>query len=626
MLRGISSYVWGEDFKPDPFKVELGPFNRVQNVKKLIEYRDASKVNKNWVYSPKEGPFRVLGEDRISKIVNEQSNLDPILRLNDAASQLFRQMYKSIRLHLKDQNNPPPQLPIRDKSVLDMSKFSDSEGETLLARSLEDIVFYGATDFSAIDRFISLGGDINLPFSFYWDFKHYEAPAFSYLWLLHRRDQSNEIMKVIDYLITKGATVNQTFGSRADNVLSVMISTFSTPTSMVPWYLKNGGDINFTNADGNSFLHLALFMPGWTPPSDINIAEICIANNIDVSLVNKQGDHPIHLLCHYYGNAHEEETAKLLKTILEKAPNELHARDNENHTPLYWCIRTGKKCFIDTILAKTGEVEVNTEGYIKDAKNYLNAFADFIFDDARQFDYVGDTQVFSKELIEKKINEVYMPLMKSMLPFVGQTPEGLRALLIANEGSTTLLHHLAKCCPWILDHLLTNGYILQIDLQLKNGQGDTVESIGNKTTNSFLLSVACYNLDKDAVKKLIDKDLSLDLCVGYRGQSFLHLAIQGCVNTKDDNDLIDNWNIGFKIFKKLLVRKVDPNLGNNDGDTPLLSAINSKIEYANPFILELLDYGAKTDQPNKDGMTPRERIKEFRGWDIVNQAILGAST
>lgn len=612
IYTAVSSY-----FSRSPFDIQLGPFCRVQNVDKLIKYRDENKYNKAWVYSPQEGPFRVLGAERISKIINEQSNLDPILRLNDAATECFRDIYRQMRLHLKDPNNLPPQLPVQHKSAPEMNQFFDSQGKSLIERCMQRILNGKETDYSSIDRFLVLGGDLNAPINFY-TYKPLEGPPLSCLLAYFGRDlfPKEKIFNLMDYLVQKGARLDYTFGPKEDNIVSRMIPSLNVYSYILPWYVKNGGSINFRNADGDSFLHLALFMPGFSPPSNISLAHACIKNDIDVSLVNKKGDHPIHLLCHY-GDG--EEGNLLLKNILEKDPNQLDATDGNKHTPLYWSIRTGKQLFINTIIAaKGGKIEDNKD-FIKDN---LGGLAAYIAEDTRQIRWNNENKnIFTKQAIDKNFTEVYMPLLKSIIPFVGGSPENLRNILIAEEEGSTLLHHFAKSCPWITKYLIQEKYILEIDKQLKNAAGETVESIGCKTNTTFLLAIACYNLDKVNFDELIKMEFSLDF-KGDNDKSLLHLALCN-LPTGDEPLMKKNWEIGNKILSKLLAKKVNPNQADKEGTTPMLYAIDLATTFVNSTILELLNYGADIDQPDNKGMTPKVLINKYRFWDIVKQAFEG---
>ncbi len=85
-----------------PFEVKRGPFNRVTNVAALIHYRDKNKYNKDWVYCGSTGPFRSLGEKRIKEIVQDPSPIDPVLRLNQAITDLFSSWYEAIRTFMKE--------------------------------------------------------------------------------------------------------------------------------------------------------------------------------------------------------------------------------------------------------------------------------------------------------------------------------------------------------------------------------------------------------------------------------------------------------------------------------------------------------------------------------------------
>lgn len=597
------------------FEIDLGPYNRVQNVNELIKYRNESKANHDWVYSPEEGPFRALGHDRITKILHEKSDRDPILRLNDATCKLAREIFSQLKSSLANPKSAPPALPVCKKPVVDITTIYDSQGITAFSHCIKKILG-GKADFSVIDRFLSFGGNLNSPIQIYYGGHLLKVPPLTYvLCSLSNCESSNKkILELADYLVKHGADINYTFGPNADNMMSILMQQFPSISHMLRWYLENGGDINFKNKEGNTFLHLALFLPGWAPANDIERATKLVEAGSDVSLGNNQGEHPVHLLCRYGYNNEANNT--LLETILKIAPGELNVRDKALHSPLYWSIRTGKQLFINTIIKAKPDVPP-----FADAKNFLAGFAAFIDENSRKIVYGTNNYIFTKEAIENKLNKNYMPLLNSLLPFVGTSPEGLRALLIACEGQTTLLHQFAGSCPWILDHFLKEKYILPEDLQLKNGEGISVEDLGNLTNNSFSMMIACFNLDLKSAQELIKKDFFLDFHLEDSG-SFLHKVLIGSkeLPNKSHND----WKIGFTIFEMLLARGVNPNLQAKEGGTPLLWAIDIQKTEVNPYILGLIDYGADVDLADNRGMTARKRIGEFDEWRIAKQAILGA--
>lgn len=592
------------------FNVILGPYDRVQNVKDLMLFREESKCNREWVYSPKEGPFRALGPERISQILEEPSTRDPILRLNDAVSQTLRGWYESIRKSLKNKEQVVPTLPLGAESYFDVTKVFDSQGKTILRNCIEMIIA-GKAELSALNKLKDMGADFNASVQcMMGDYSRTEVPPLVYTWMWGQ-DKSSAIM---EHLIELGANLNQVFGTSANSIPGFFIKNV-IGTSIIPWFLTHHGDLNIQDGDGNSLLHLSLYLPGLYPPTQFSAVDHLIEAGINLTLANKRGEHSIHTLCCYGLN--DEKTDNVLKTILEKAPEELNAQDGEGETPLDLSIRTGKQLFIDTI--KTKLEPSHLESLSEKAHVYLLNFADYIHGDCRKIQWQGDTKDFSKEFIENSLTKKYIPLLSSILPFVGTTPEGLRNLLIAHDAhQTTLLHKVANSCPWILDHLLEQQYIQEQDLQLKNEHGVTVETVGTITNNSFLLMIACYHLDKKTAKEMLEKEVSLDVCID-RNKSLLHVTIERSLNSHDSQR-----QAGFEIFEKLLAKGANPNAVNDSGETPLLNALQYKNSDANAFLLELLDYNADPDIANHSGMTPREYIKQFNGWNVAKEAILGA--
>lgn len=588
-----------------PFTINRGPFGRVENVRQLIEFRNASEVNCLWVYSPNNGPFSVLGQKRISKIVNQQSELDPVQRLNAKITTFNSKIYKKVFSYIKNSNQQNPvDRRFPTLAFQEITHLIDWQGLTLIQKLLNKIV-NGDVDFTAIDRFVSLGGDLNAPFKYYsyYTRQFYGSPL-SYL--LHRCNWADTTKRLADYLVQKGAKVNLIFGPKADNCISLVAqNTFSPP--VFHWYFKSRGDMNFKNGDGNTFLHLVLYRPNIAPICNIAAAARLVDMNIDVSLANKKGDHPIHLLCHYgYG----EEALALLKALLTKAPYELCATDGEGHTPLYWSIRTGKLSFIETIIAAK-----NIESSKENPKELLKSFIALIAEDSCKFKYVGNNCEFNQKIIEGSFTAKSVPILNSIIALACYTCNNLRSVLIEHKDDSTLLHLLAKSCPFILDYFLKEKYILLEDLQLINSRGETVRSIANRTNNNFLLAIACYNHDVNAVRKLINEDISLDFRVDDN-MPLLHATLKGCDR--------HGWKTGLQIFKLLLARGIDPNLADNDGTTALHWAIDTKVNLANPVIALLLDYNADITQADNKGVTPEKLIQGYRCWDIPKNAILGA--
>lgn len=606
-------------------KIKRGPYNRVQNVSQLIDFRNKSRANMMWVYSPQEGPFRALGQERITQIVTATSPLDPILRLNEAMTKLFKRVYNQIELHLENQECPTPSISVCKEPVLNINKLTDSQGTNLLCHCIQLIVDE-KTDVSAVDRFVKLGGDLNASIKFSFFGKSIKAPALTYLLgHLGGSDSLNtKLFQIMDRFIALGANLDHTFGEDKDNCVSALIKSLLPDPLPSPlpyilyWYEKNGGDINFKNSFGDTFLHLALYNENSKPAYNISAARALIEHGVNVSEPDGCKDHPIHLLCQHGDN--NEGCKGLLKAILEKAPEELNARDNCDWTPLYWSIRTGKQLFIDVLLQR--ELIVSAQ----EAISCLYAFAEYIGEDSRKCKWVGPHQFFSENSIDDKLRETYLPLLKSVIPLLFGNAGNLRSCMIKveKEMGESFLHYIAGKCPWILDFFLEEKFILPGDLLLKNKDGTTVERIGTKTDNSFLMLLACYHLDRGSAEELLEKDvcLNLDLCMEYEN-SLLHIILEKV--SRNPTNMTDNsLENGFFIFKKLLKKGINPNLRNSKGENPLLQAINTGNSLLNPFILELLNYDAYADMADNKGiMTARKRIDQMTGWDIARNAVLG---
>lgn len=594
------------------FETEVGPFMRVQNAAHLLKFSQESAANNTWTFS-NQGPFKVLGKEKIDEITkNTTSNLDKITKLNEAIFCYCRDWYEKIRAEMKKPASSPVQ-----SFPLNPTTLFDSQKKTLLQHCFLKILENKA-DFSAIDRLIELGVDLNSSVNFNLDLRNFDAPPIFYLWSMREKANLEKIKLLINYLIEKGANINQTFGPCLDNMMGFQIKS-DRSSSFFSLFQQYKGDINHQNTDRNSLLHMALYGPGWIPISQIEVATILVKAGIDVTLTNKNGDHAIHLLCHYGNNGGDAQNS-LLKAILDIAPKEVNTRDGQNRNPLEWSIRTGKIDFVEIIKLHPVEIQEDPD----DAKKYLNVFIEFVAEQCRLYDWSTDVRSFTEEFIRKSITGTCLPLLNSILPFVGKTKEGLRDILIAyDKNKSTLLHSLAGSCPWILSYLQEQQYIKAEDLKLQDAQGVTVEQLGEKTICSFKLMISCYSLDKKTAFEMLQKDIFLDLQI-QDGITFLHATLYSSLLTSNQYKNPDGWKTGFKIFSKLLEKKADPNLLNNTKTTPLLDAISYTTENGNGFMLELLNYGADPGIKDNTGVSAREAIRNYSNWTIINKAILGA--
>lgn len=594
------------------FKVKTGPYGRVQNVGQLIEYRDASQANKIWVYSPHDGPFRALGQEKILKILNKESPLDSIFRLNNAMSKLFKTVYTQIESYLTNPDCPAPPYPI-----VNINKLFDLKKTNLLLPCIK-LILDRKVDFCAINRFVKIGGDLDKPFEFSFKGRDVKASSLAYLFsrLSDCQSSNAEIYAAMDRFLELGANLDHTFGKNKDNCVGILIQClpFESISYILYGYEKYGGNINFKDKYGNTFLHLALFNPNFRPACDINTARALVDHGVDVSESNEQGDHPIHLLCRH--GTDDFVCTSLLKAILQRVPAELNARDGLGLTPLYWSIRTRKQLFINTLL------ESNPHFSLQSVTSCLHGFAEYVEENSREAEWRGMQRCLSRQFIENKLENTYLPFLKSILrPLVGSEKK-LRDCLINNENEVkeTSLHYIASKCPWILEHFQNEGYIFKEDLQLKNVEGITVEAIGNKTNNSFSLLIACYKYDTNTALELLKNDNCLDLSL-CNTMPLLHILIDE--GPRDFNRNRIDCEAIFPVFQKLLAKGINPNLQNSIGENPLLRAINERNYRFNPFIFELLDYGADVDLANNWGTTPRKRVGQLRGGEIITEAILG---
>lgn len=125
--------------------------------------------------------------------------------------------------------------------------------------------------------------------------------------------------------------------------------------------------------------------------------------------------------------------------------------------------------------------------------------------------------------------------------------------------------------------------------------------------------------DEKEMQKLLDRGFNINQQAGG-GNTPLHYACGW--GLKDSERQADKFNIPFNrhlrehagFVKFLLAHGANPNIPNNYGDTPLMSAIyHGRVA----TIKHLLDKGARINTPNQFGSTPLKMAIYFCYQDII---------
>lgn len=130
-----------------------------------------------------------------------------------------------------------------------------------------------------------------------------------------------------------------------------------------------------------------------------------------------------------------------------------------------------------------------------------------------------------------------------------------------------------------------------------------------QTSPGYAFLEAVKKSDGTQVTKLLDEPGQI---VNSRDRSSGETALH--IVTRDKND---SW-LGFLLFKG-----ANPNIGDRNGDTPLMTAV--MVDFPGG-IVRLIEKGARVDEANNRGETPLIRAVQLRRPELVRQLMkAGAS-
>lgn len=593
LVGTISGVIWGTASQPTatsqddsltPPKIVRGPYGRVQDVATLILYRNQSPQAADWVYSPEKGPFRALG-DRIATIIAENKPTDPVYRLNEALYSLNLEIFNKISNWLEKGGTFPALPPYH---YANFSKLGNESGSPLMSRALnaclDDISKLGD-----IDQLLALGVNINKPFidNESLSLNTYRIPPLTAAWLKLTSNLNREetIVAVADHLLAKGADLNQIVDDAGNNVVSFILPHCPPLKTLFNWYLKHNGDINFQNKAGNTYLHLLL---KGGPGSNEGLKWFMDLPNVDFSLANADGEHPIHFLIKFQCAGCYPENEALLKFLLEKAPQERFAKDGHGHSLLYFCTALGDLLSLQTILQAWDDHPADAP------LDLVNAMIG-LFSQGSHYS-VADQQT--------KLEATFFPIMNLLLPYLGKDAHERRHVFIQKEQKATPLHYIAKECPWLIDSMLKANIIEAEDLDIQDQSGVSVKALATQMTNNYELIDACYSLKKDKVLHLISQMERPDV-LDSSFNILLHAVLAG-LNNSDSRPSDEECQA---ILNTVVQLGIDLNDYNRNGETPLFTAIRyCGLSYA----YTLLNCGADPSKPNADGTTIQDLINYLK--------------
>jgi len=561
------------------FKVDTGPFKRVQNLYDLAIFYKNNPNEGKWIFSATDGPFRDLGEKTIKEIVEKNPQDNVIYKLNNALFDKNRTSFEKLVNWIKSAESA--ELPAIE---IDITKMYDGKGKSLLFYALE-VASKDSSKLFLVDALVKMGVDINelLTISPYYN-QLASIPPLTYAWI----HSSNKIV-VADYLLALGAKVDQ-----KNNIASYLLNQLSDSFDLtfLNWYVQNNGDINFADKDGNTLLHQAAVLQSYS----VKYMQMLLDVGANSKLANNQGDLPIHLFCKkaYSNSAH----TVALEMLLKKDPEQAEAKDNNGHTPLYFILQGGKLDFIKTLYAGWDK-----KSYPENSQNLLFVYLDFIKQDRGA----------DMDKMKQKVEDLYMPLMEEFLSFFASTPQDARKILIESDGKgNVMLHHVASACPLLIQKLLADGFIEKADLKIVNSQGSTVKQLADKIENTLILLSAIENFDVDVALHWLEHFEKLDQEL-IKSQALLPKVVMRVFREFNEDPKESIWAKGFAILEKLLECGLDPNEQDKYGQTALIWGVIGGFEEMNSLICKLLDYGANPLIKGNNGQNALDAYKVLPG-------------
>lgn len=587
-------------------KVQRGPFDRIQNLTTIRTFFEDDN-GKKWILNAEKGPFRGLGEKRINEIV-AGSRPDIIVgRLNNALEAQNSILYRTIEDWIP-QDGPFPKLP--NYSYANFTRLSDDNGQPLMVKALKECLDH-PEKLSKIGQLIDLGVKINKPIRLTIEAEVLALPPLTAAWKLttekntHRTDQ---IHQVADYLLEKGANINQTVDTCGNNILGFLGLHFND-AQLLSWYLNHQGEVNFQNNSGQTFFHLLANddTDPWTNEFTLEIAKKLIHAGIDLSVADTDGNHPIHVLC----NCNEGGNQDLLKLLLQTAPKERYVLDAKGHSCAYLCCAGGNTSLLKIIMGDWDR-SIASPGTPDELIESVCKFAPV-------FGYSPDQQ-------HRILEERSMPAIHSFLPYLGDNEEQRRQAFIHEEKGTTQLHALARVSPWLPETLVKDSIIKEDDLQIKDSDGISVADLVTTIKAYCDFYHACYVLDKTQMFALLEQYQTPDK-LPVSKNLLLDAFLLGVFDAFQAGKKV-SVEVQMSMLSKLLEFGLDPNyVLSDDGNTPMTFILRYFPDLN--CIYTLLDYGIDSSEQTNEAISVLQDMiqnssNDKERYQLLLNAVMGA--
>lgn len=380
---------------------------------------------------------------------------------------------------------------------------------------------------------------------------------------LHEACKHKDNYKIVDYLIKKGANVNDKdmnfstpiFKARSLDILQLLI--------------ENKATINEPDEDNSLPIHTII-----NRKCGCEMVKLLLDNGSLVNVHSKYDNAPLHMAC-YQGN-------KALVDLLIQYKADIMSTDKNGNTPFH--IACYNDCNNEEVYgpSEAEKFEPNYEIYdIYD--KFIELYKDVNIQNLR-----GETPLhiacytFNYELINKLL------------------PKAQKSCSISDENKEIPLHRVCKFSLFTRNKVTSNKleieqYIYNIILLLlEYGSNVNHKNIYNETP----LDLACDQNITSVIKLLLEKGATINECKKCP-------LIIACQNGNDE------------IIKLLIHLGVSPNYQDESGKTPLHYACSNK-NCSTDSIKFLLDNGANVNEQTYSGKTPlfyicRGKKYAFRG-------------
>jgi uncharacterized protein len=124
--------------------------------------------------------------------------------------------------------------------------------------------------------------------------------------------------------------------------------------------IDRGANVNATNRDGKTPLHLAVYRTYWSPDDTAakqSIIIFLIAKGANVNAKDNDGNTPLHLaLPAEYSSEKDTAISKIIMALLISKNADVNAKNNDRNTPLHL---TQKKEVVELLIANGADVNAN---------------------------------------------------------------------------------------------------------------------------------------------------------------------------------------------------------------------------------------------------------------------------